>query len=219
MGKRGVKAQGEVPKWSAEVAYAVGLLASDGSLSRDGRHIDFTSKDLEQVTTLKRILKKSNPVREKRNGVRGVSYRIQFGDVVFYDWLQNIGLTPAKSRTMGPLHIPDKLFFHFLRGLWDGDGTIYSYMDARWESSFVFYISFATGSERFARWLQSSVLQLGLCNGRIFLPAREHTYQVRFAKKESKKLFALMFPNAAVPHLARKFAKAQEIFKMDGCQE
>jgi len=30
--------------WSADFAYAVGLLTTDGSLSIDGRHINLTSK-------------------------------------------------------------------------------------------------------------------------------------------------------------------------------
>ena len=36
-------------KWTSELAYAVGLLTTDGSLSKDGRHIDLTSKDVEQL--------------------------------------------------------------------------------------------------------------------------------------------------------------------------
>ncbi len=35
-------------KWTANLAYAVGLITTDGCLSKDGRHIDLTSKDLEQ---------------------------------------------------------------------------------------------------------------------------------------------------------------------------
>lgn len=36
-------------KWSPEFAYAIGLLVTDGSLSKDGIHIDFTSNDKEQL--------------------------------------------------------------------------------------------------------------------------------------------------------------------------
>jgi len=42
--------------WSPHFAYAIGLLATDGSLSIDGRHIDFTSKDLELVKIFKKYL-------------------------------------------------------------------------------------------------------------------------------------------------------------------
>ena len=45
-----------------------------------------------------------------------MSFQIQFGDVVFYQWLLSLGLTPNKSKTIGPLKIPYEYFFDFLRG-------------------------------------------------------------------------------------------------------
>lgn len=33
--------------WTAKLAYVIGLVATDGNLSPSGRHIHFTSKDLE----------------------------------------------------------------------------------------------------------------------------------------------------------------------------
>lgn len=40
-----MKPKGKPVKWSPKIAYAVGLITTDGSLSKDGRHIDLTSKD------------------------------------------------------------------------------------------------------------------------------------------------------------------------------
>ena len=40
--------------WSPNLSYAVGLLASDGCLLGDGRHIDLTSKDKEQILNFQR---------------------------------------------------------------------------------------------------------------------------------------------------------------------
>ncbi len=36
-------------RWNANLAYAVGLIAADGCLSKDGRHIILVSKDIEQL--------------------------------------------------------------------------------------------------------------------------------------------------------------------------
>jgi len=52
MGLRGPKPKkkgGVKIKWSSNFAYAIGLLASDGCLSSDGRHIILTSRDREQL--------------------------------------------------------------------------------------------------------------------------------------------------------------------------
>jgi len=67
--------------WSADVAYAIGLLTSDGNLSKDGRHIEFCSKDKELVEVFCRSLRLSNRIGTKKRGTvpRKLYYRVQFG--------------------------------------------------------------------------------------------------------------------------------------------
>ena len=61
MGKRGPKPRGKIKiQWSADFAYALGLLVTDGSLSKDGRHICFTSTDLEQIKNYTKALQITN---------------------------------------------------------------------------------------------------------------------------------------------------------------
>ena len=111
--------------WSPNVAYCVGLITTDGSLSKDGRHIDFTSKDLDLVECIRRELTLENRIGTKGRGGSSARYfRIQFSNVDFYRWLCSIGLSPRKSLTLGELTIPDDFFADFLRGHFDGDGTI-----------------------------------------------------------------------------------------------
>lgn len=48
-----MKPKGKVKiEWNENFAYAIGLIVTDGSLSIDGRHINFTSKDLEQIQNI-----------------------------------------------------------------------------------------------------------------------------------------------------------------------
>ncbi len=216
MGKRGPKPRGKVStKWSPELAYVVGLIATDGNLSKDGRHIDFTSKDEELARTFKKCLnlevmigrKSSGSVKEKRY------FRVQFGDVLFYQWLMKLGITPNKSKTLGALNIPDELFFDFLRGCFDGDGSIYAYWDPRWHSSYMFYTSFASASIDFLKWLQATIERLSGQSGRIATSTR--SYQLRFAKKGSLVLSEKMYHSKNVPCLNRKFTKSRKIFRIN----
>ncbi|MEK7861669.1 MAG: hypothetical protein AAB295_00185, partial [Chloroflexota bacterium] len=46
------RSRAETIEWTAELAYALGLLATDGCLSADGWHIAFVSADEELVRTL-----------------------------------------------------------------------------------------------------------------------------------------------------------------------
>jgi len=217
MGKRGPKPKGRVnTTWGPELAYAVGLITADGSLSKDGRHINFTSKDIDQIQTFQKCLELEDiKIGEKQSGYTDKIYhQVQFGDVLFYQFLQNIGLHANKSLTMTSLKIPSDYFFDFVRGEWDGDGTIYCSRDKRWKNSYIISVGFASGSKMFLVWLRSEINKRLETTGHIVQGSR--VLQLRYARKDSKKLFDAMFYKDNLPHLHRKFAKAEKIFKMNG---
>src|SRR3989304_2373794 len=185
MGKRGQKPKGKVKiKWSPNFAYAIGLLVTDGCLSKDGRHIDFTSADKEQIKNFLKALNIKVKIGKKHNSQKDIAFRAQFSDIPFYKFLQSIGLTQRKSLTIEKVDIPSDLFFYFLRGCLDGDGCSYSYWDPRWRSSFMFYISFASSSVKFIKWLQKEVHKrlkikshVGVSKGKV-----NPSYQLRYSK-------------------------------------
>lgn len=216
MGKRGPKPKGKVStEWSEDLAYVVGLIASDGHLSKDGRHIDLTSKDREQVDAFKSCLGLRVKIGEKTSG-RGIkdSFRVQFGDVLLYQWLLGIGLMPNKSKVLGRLKIPDRYFFDFFRGCFDGDGCIYSYWDPRWRSSYMYYCGIASASPVFLMWLQETVERLVRVRGKISR-AGGGTQQLRFAKAGTKIILKKMYHTKDIPFLKRKFVKAKKILTID----
>lgn len=149
-------------RWSANLAYAVGLIATDGSLSKDGRHLVLVSKDLDQITTFAKILKLNNKISPHKSFYNpdGTYFHIQFGNVNLYRFLVEVGLTSNKSKTIGVLKIPDKYFADFLRGHLDGDGYTNSYFDPRWKNSFMLYTGFISASNEHLKWLKERIFQL-----------------------------------------------------------
>ncbi len=126
---------------------------------------------------------------------------------MFYKFLLNIGLTPNKSKTLGALKIPDKFFFSFLRGLFDGDGYTYSYFDSRWPNSFMLYLGFCSASEVFIEWLQKEIKNKTGVKGSIFSGSKtSNLILLRYAKKESLVLIKLMYKDKS-PYLERKKLK------------
>lgn len=98
--------------WSPDFAYAVGLLATDGCLSKDKRHIDFTSKDKELIRHLQKGLKIEKEIKYKMSGSsENRTPHIQFSDVVFYRFLESIGFMPNKSKIISEVKVPKKIFF------------------------------------------------------------------------------------------------------------
>jgi len=196
--------------WSKDLAYVVGLITTDGSLSKDGRHIDFTSKDLDQIRTFKKILKLKNKIGKKYSGENGHKFypRIQFGNVKLYRFLVNLGLHPNKSKTLGSLNVPDKFFADFLRGYFDGDGHSYSYWDKRWKSSFMLYLGFSSASKKNLYWIKEKISNLYNIEGAI--KHGRSVYQLMYAKRSSLKLIKILYYRSSINYLKRKKFKIEK---------
>ena len=219
MGKRGPKPKGKVNiQWSADFAYGIGLLVSDGNLSPNGRHIVFTSKDLEMIELFQQSLKIEATVGRKSSG-RGLEKRYhvaQFGDVLFYQFLLDIGLMPNKSKVIGKIKIPEKFFFDFLRGSFDGDGCSYSYFDSRWKSSFMFYTEFVSASLVHIIWLQEEIFKRLKIRGHITGGEKSSVYQLKYAKADSLKLLKNMYYKKSILSLSRKRLKIEKMLSIVG---
>ena len=213
--KRGPKPKGKVPlKWSGNFAYAIGLLVADGCLSKDGRHIDFTSKDDALVNLFQECLGISIKTSKKYSGAGNLSYHAQFSDVLFYKFLLNIGLSPAKSLTLGAVEIPDKYFIDYLRGYFDGDGSSYSYFDPKFKKSFRFYISFTSGSRTYIDWFRAELHRKMGVKGYISHNHNNAYIQLKYAKKEAMLIVKKMYDSEAIPFLERKRQKITESMKI-----
>lgn len=212
----GRQCQGKVKiKWSPNFAYAIGLITTDGSLSRDGRHIHFVSKDRELVEKLNLALGIKNKIGMTVRGgekIKKYSY-IFIGDKLFYQFLNSIGLYSAKSRTIKSVKISNKYFADFLRGMFDGDGTFYSFLDKRWPNSFGFQLAFSSASHDFIVWLKNKLAELYEVKG--FVCKGAGVFNLRYVKRDSKKLVATMYYKNGLLHLNRKYIKIKTILSKD----
>lgn len=120
--RRGPGSRTEPLSWTPALAYAVGLAATDGCLINTGRHVAFVSNDRDQMEAFLTSVGRSIATSGLRK--TGNTYRVQFGDVELYRWLEAAGLTQRKSLTLGRIEVPDHLFLDLVRGLLDGDGSI-----------------------------------------------------------------------------------------------
>lgn len=204
-------------EWSIDLSYAIGLIATDGNLSTDGRHMTFVSKDLQLIKTFSKCLGIKPKICLKKSGFapNKTYYYVQFGDKNFYKFLLRVGLTPAKSKTLGKLAIPTKYFFDFLRGYFDGDGSFYSYWDKRWASSFLFYLSFVSASIKHVRWLQKKIEKLIGVKGHFSNKPYGRAFQLKYAKNEARIIFDKMYHSKNTPRLERKFKKVRKALAID----
>ncbi len=193
--------------------YAIGLLATDGCLSKDGRHIDFTSKDLELVQAIRDCLRISNRIgRSARGGERERKYyRVQFGSRTFYDFLVSVGLTPAKSRTIGPIRVPRGYFRDFLRGCIDGDGhiNVFRHPESRQPQLVLRLVS---ASPRFLVWIKEEIAHcFGISRGWISKETR--AYVLHYGKEDSIHIFRMLYYRGGWPSLSRKREVAKQFMR------
>ena len=205
-------------EWSPNLAYAVGLIATDGNLSGDGRHLTVTSKDRDLLETFRACLNIRAAITPNTSAYGSGALRVQWGDRHFYNWLVGIGLTPAKSLTLRPLAIPDVVFADFVRGCIDGDGSVTVYVD-RYHTDkserYVYerlYVSLVSASGAFLEWMRATIHRLLSVKGSITVKraeGRSPLWRLCYAKSESIQLLRKIYYSPTVPCLARKQATGE----------
>jgi LAGLIDADG DNA endonuclease family protein len=198
--------------WSDDMAYVVGLTATDGCLVTGRRAINFKSSDRALVETYLRLLGRSNRVKSQPTKTGGTAYYTQFHDSTLYEWFRSIGLTPRKSLTMGALSVPESFLLPLARGLLDGDGSIINKVyradtgrrtDYYWE---YLITSFNSASGDHVLWLQNALGRLLHIRGSLqksTTTAGNPYFELRYAKAASSILLSALYPTGA-PCLARK---------------
>jgi len=153
---------------SASKAYILGLLLSDGYISKKWSKVVLTSKDYELVNMVKDELNSTHKLSEydvydKRTNKSYKRFSLQIASKEMCIDLNNLGLYSAKSFDCDYPNINDKYFWHFVRGVFDGDGSIHMNTSKK-DGALRFSI---IGSEKFILKLKTKFNSFGLTNTKI----------------------------------------------------
>ncbi len=106
--------------WTPASAYALGLIASDGSIGK--KEIEITSVDIELLEAARTALNSNHPI----SATKGHSaLRLRVGSRAMVNDLLRLGIPRNKSKILALPDVPDAVFFDFVRGCFDGDGGAY----------------------------------------------------------------------------------------------
>ncbi|MFC1691712.1 LAGLIDADG family homing endonuclease [Nanoarchaeota archaeon] len=109
-------------QWSAEMAYVLGFFFSDGDVSSDKRciRIHLHKQDHYILEIISGVMGSNRPVRFYSNSVTlRLDSKMLVTDII------KLGCTPRKSKTLRFPRIKNKFLSHFIRGYFDGDGSIH----------------------------------------------------------------------------------------------
>ena len=200
--------------WSDSLSYVIGVMATDGNLSSDLRHLCITSKDYEMVINCKNYLQINNKIgRKARGGSKDKKYYVlQFGDKSFFEFLVKMGITPNKSKTISRLSVPDNYFPSFFLGCLDGDGNLST--NNHPESRHPQYrLRIFSASNNFLEWLKESCQRVFNVDGGSIMELRGKGASVlSFGKEDAIKIIRIIYKNN-MPCLSRKRMVASEMLK------
>ena len=105
---------------SEKTYYLLGYLYSDGNINKNKSQITIVSKDEEIIKKLSLIIG-NLPIKEYTKGY----FTLTWYSKQHITELENLGCTENKSLVLKyPLFLNKKLEHHFIRGYFDGDGSV-----------------------------------------------------------------------------------------------
>jgi hypothetical protein len=128
--------------WSKEMAYVLGTVYTDGNLD-PGSKLDPSRKTTlktprltiaqKEPELLNKVLKLMDcnaklyyhGKRKYETGIAGDLHWFHINNEKIYSDLINLGLSPNKSKNVDFPNIPKEFVRNFIRGCWDGDGSIF----------------------------------------------------------------------------------------------
>lgn len=185
-----------------EQAYWLGFIFADGCVQGGGRNvleIGLSIQDYDHLVKFKNSLDFKGEVKTKTNK-KHKSCRVSlYGETIIKDLIDK-GATPRKSRTLKfPTKIPKELYRHFIRGYFDGDGSLYVYEKLNKLSVSIL------GTEDFLSTLQEIFMQeLGLTKVKIY--KHKNITEYKKSRKDAQKILDYLYQDCTI-YLDRKFNK------------
>ncbi|TKS57970.1 MAG: endonuclease [Nitrospira sp.] len=138
-----------------------------------------------------------------KRGVAGALHTLSIDNATVCADLRQLGVTPRKSLTITFPPMPPHLVRHFIRGCWDGDGSVY------WEGNdiYIVHASYVSGSKDFIEQLMRHLVDLGLPDRTIYKSTRSKnpSYYFRYSGLPCIKLYHVLYDGVDESmYLARK---------------
>lgn len=201
--------------WTLEMAYVLGVVFTDGCLHLGksihsktvNKRLSISQKEPKFLRKILVLMKCNAVVHFKKrriygNVVAGSLYWFDISNEKIYDDLINLGLHPRKSLNVEFPRVPQKYVRHFIRGCWDGDGSVY-YEKARTNITANFY----SGSLKFIEGLLAQLGKIGLPKRTIHkTKAMRPSYYFKYYGAQCSKLYHYLYDSVpSSQYLERKY--------------
>ena len=105
-----------------ETAYWLGFLLADGGVVKNVLKLELSSKDVNHIYKFRYFLESTHPIKKRKDRY---THAVAISSSVLVSNLAKWGCVTRKTNTVVfPSDLPEQLIKHFIRGLFDGDGSI-----------------------------------------------------------------------------------------------
>lgn len=202
------------------MAYVLGFFAADGNMiknNRDAHFINFEITDKDLLEEIQKVLGSNHKItRRIRNENQKPAYRLQIGSKTIFEDLIKSGLTPRKSKVIKFPRVPEKYLSHFIRGYFDGDGSVtvgnYARKDRGNKKHKVILSGFTCGSQDFLKEIHEKLKKFSEIRGGT-LYHHDGAYRLYFSTSDSLALYKFIYDKASAKlFLSRKREKFESYF-------
>lgn len=203
-------------KQTPESLWVLGFIFADGSLGK-GYRIELTQKEPEILQKINVLMNSNYPITKRHNGgwSKEDIYRLRINSKRLYIALEKYGLHPNKSLDIKFPELDKSIINHFIRGYFDGDGSIYIISKIIKGKRYLSLRTKIIGSKKFINKLKSIIYQHYGINGSLNIIKRNK--EVRYCTQKTKKLMDILYKESIeATRLDRKY----KIFKnwRNGCE-
>lgn len=194
--------------WSENMAYCLGFIMADGCVHDGGKGdrrliIKLAYRDRSHLVQIKDFIYQDAKIRifyEKIKDRRYKQCALQICSKYLYNRLLDLGVCPKKSLVCKFPHIPEQFGRHFVRGYFDGDGSIYKLRGTnKWKTSFVGTAHFLNGIAT----LLNKHVGVEYKHPKCY---KSKIYEIKYGKSDSRKICDWLYQDSNIK-LDRKYNK------------
>ena len=209
--------------WTSGMAYILGFIYADGNIYDNLLTIGLKREDKEILEKIKLELGYDGDIKDKVVKVNKKDYEIStlaFRSKDMIESLKNLGVRENKSLIIDFPNIPKEYELDFIRGYFDGDGTIgiqYPKSKRAETKTCQIRVRFCSGSESFIKSIRDILVAYGVKEVNITTRNNVNIFEICYSTKDSLRLYELFY-NENCMFLKRKkdkFDKAIKIRKSD----
>lgn len=198
-------------------AYWLGFIAADGCIYKGNNNtyllrLRLASKDREILENLKKGLSLDVPIKSFSTA-NGYGYtQLEVHSKPLIQALDKWGITENKTFSLVFPKIPQEHIHSFVRGYFDGDGTVYWRHRKTWSEVVCRFIS---GSLPFLEELNAYLISCNIKTNKIYKNGNGSTYVLPLSSvKQNVYNFALLIYKDASVFLERKYFEFQPLYEV-----